>query len=388
MLNLPGLCNGEIQSLSTTFGNPLMKKITFEIMQQPSQSTASPNGRLRWSPEETFLLLELLLEARRGQQLNSNKIRDIRDVLGGFIPTLSIKFPQRKWNVKAIENRFSWLKSTWQAFCAAEAIPGTTYNDETGMLQISKSSAKVIESIHKRYGSFVVAKPLPTNDNISRSEWAEIFLTDLPARDTTIDAHGYRGFAKAAGRGGQHFQERQEEAGGGTQDHNAGDDSAEEDLSDEDNLDPQPSRRHANNTSTLTVTPSNIARPAASSSRNACTTPTRSNGPPNRLERSLQPKRVMEQSSELPRVIPNVCRPRNDGSKEHIIIHQARSPYAVEIEKASRDCQLLFEDFGIPSMMKVILWLKEDTMNAPIWNSLSSKEAKIVLVETILSADS
>ncbi|KAG6044145.1 hypothetical protein E4U39_003676 [Claviceps sp. Clav50 group G5] len=362
-------------------------------MQQPSQSTASPNGRLRWSPEETLLLLELLLEARRGQQLNGNKIRDIRDVLGGFIPTLSTKFPHRKWNVKAIENRFSWLKSTWQAFCAAEAIPGTTYNDETGMLQISKSNAKVIEFVHKRYGNFVVAKPLPTNDNVSRSEWAEIFLTDLPARDTTIDAHDDQGFTKVAGAEGaeegegQHLQERQEEAGGGTQDNSAGDDSPEEDVSDEDNLDPQPSRRHANNTSTLTVTPSDIARPAVSSSRNAYTTPTRSNGPPNRLERSLQPKRVMEQSSELPRVMSNVCRPRNEGSKEHIIIHQARSPYAVEIEKASRDCQLLFEDFGIPTMMKVILWLKEDTMNAPIWNSLSSKEAKIVLVETILGAE-
>ncbi|KAG5914992.1 hypothetical protein E4U61_005127 [Claviceps capensis] len=362
-------------------------------MPQPSQSTASPNGRLRWSPEETFLLLELLLEARRGQQLNSNRIRDIRDILRGFIPTLSTRFPHRKWNMKAIENRFSWLKSTWQAFCAAKAIPGTTYNDETGMLQISKSSAKVLESVHKRYGSFVVAKPLPTNNNVSRSEWAEIFLTDLPARDTTIDARDYRGFPKAAEAQaaeegeGQPSQEGQEEAGGGTQDNNAGDDSPEEDVSDEEFLDLQPSRRDANNTSTPTVTPSNIARPAASSSRNTYTTPTPSHGPPNRLTRSLQQKRIVGQSSELSKAISNVCGPRNKGPQEHIIIHQARSPQAEEIEKASKDCQLLFEDFGIPLMMKVILWLKEDTMNAPIWNSLSSKEAKIVLVETILGAE-
>ncbi|KAG5935136.1 hypothetical protein E4U59_005802 [Claviceps monticola] len=362
-------------------------------MPQPSQTTASPNGRLRWSSEETFLLLELLLEARRGQQLNSNKIRHIRHVLRGFIPIMSTEFPHRQWNLKAIENRFSWLKRTWQAFCAAEAIPGTTYNDETGMLQISKSSAKVLESVHKRYGTFVVVKPLPTNDNVSRSEWAEIFLTDPSARDTTIDVRNYRGFLKAAEAEaaeegeGPSFQEGQEEAGGGAQDNNAGDDSPEEDVFDEDDLDLQPSCRNAKKTSTPTVTPPNIARPAASSSRNTYITPIPSHAPPNRLTRSLQQNRIMGQSSELSKATSNVCGPRNQGPEEHIIIHQARSPQVEEIEKASKDCQLLFEDFGIPIMMKVILWLKEDTMNAPIWNSLSSKEAKIVLVETILGAE-
>ncbi|KAG6313239.1 hypothetical protein E4U22_001125 [Claviceps purpurea] len=362
-------------------------------MHEPSQSTASPNGRHRWSSEETFLFLELLLEARRGQQLNGNRIRDIRDVLESFIPTLSTRFPNRQWNMKAIENRYAWLKGTWQAFCAAEAIPGTTYNEETGMLQINKSSAKVLESEHKRYGSFVAAKPLPTNDNVTRSEWAEIFLTNLPARDTTIDAYNYRGFSKpaeaeAAEEGeGQTSQEGQGEAWGGTQDNNAGDESLEEDTSDEDNLDLQPSRRNVNNTRIPTVKPSNIARPAASSSRNTYTTPKPSHGPPNRFARSLPQNRIMEQSSELSQVLSNVRGPRHEGRQEHIIIHQARSPQAEEMEKASKDCQLLFEDFGIPTMMKVILWLKEDTMNAPIWNSLSSKEAKIVLVETILGAE-
>ncbi|KAG6112024.1 hypothetical protein E4U13_004497 [Claviceps humidiphila] len=362
-------------------------------MHEPSQSTASPNGRHRWSAEETFLFLELLLEARRCQHLNSNRIRDIRDVLESFIPTLSTRFPNRQWNMKVIENRFAWLKGTWQAFCAAAAIPGTTFNEETGMLQINKASAKVLESGHKRYGSFVVAKPLPTNDNVTRSEWAEIFLTDLPARDTTFDSHHYRGFSKPAEAEateegeGQPSQEGQEEAWGGTQDNNAGDESPEEDTSDEDILDLQPSRRNANNTRIPTVKPSNIARPAASSSRNTYTTPKPLHGLPNRFARSLPQNRIMEQSSELSQVLSNVRGPRHGGRQEHIIIHQARSPHAEEIEKASKDCQLLFEDFGIPTMMKVILWLKEDTMNAPIWNSLSSKEAKIVLVETILGAE-
>ncbi|KAG6034469.1 hypothetical protein E4U19_005660 [Claviceps sp. Clav32 group G5] len=350
-------------------------------MPQPSQYMASPIDRSRWSPEETLLLLELLLEARRDQQLTHDKTGVARDVFKSFVPTFSTEFPLRQWNVKIIENRFFWLKGTWRAFRAAEATSGTTYNHATGMLQMSKQSAQMIESVHKRFGRYVITKPLPTNDSISLSEWGEIFSTDPPAVDTTIDAHDDQGFARAAKA---LLREGQGEAGGGTQDNNAGDGSPEEDVSDEDSLDLQPSPRNANSP---TLTPPSIARPAASSSRNTPATSTPPNGQPNRLSRTLQQKRITAQSSELSQVISHVFGPGNEGLRGHIIIQQARSPFAVEIEKASKDCQLLFEEFGIPTMMKVILWLKEDTMNPPIWNSLSSKEAKIVLIETILGVE-
>ncbi|KAG6189189.1 hypothetical protein E4U27_006737 [Claviceps purpurea] len=275
-------------------------------MPPPSNPTASPIAyRFRWSTEETLLLLELLLEARRDQQFNNERISTVRDVLRGFVPIFSSEFPHRQWNVKAIENRWIWLRCIWQAFRAAEARPGTTYNDLSGMLQMSKQSAAVIESIHKRHGRYVITKRLPTNDNISRSEWEEIFSTPL-----------------------------------------------------------------------------SVARPAASSSRNTPATPTPSNGPPNRSSRSLQQERIMAQSSELSQIISNVLGP---GPREHII--HARAPGADDIEKASKDCQLLFEEFGIHNMVKVIMWLNENAMNPPIWNSLCSKEAKMVLIETILGVE-
>ncbi|KAG6129637.1 hypothetical protein E4U28_007732 [Claviceps purpurea] len=290
-------------------------------MPSPSNSTASPIAyRFRWSTEETLLLLELLLEARRDQQFNNERISTVRDVLRGFVPIFSSEFPHRQWNVKAIENRWIWLRCIWQAFRAAEARPGTTYNDLSGMLQMSKQSAAVIESIHKRHGRYVITKRLPTNDNISRSEWEEIFSTPLSVA--------------------------------------------------------RPAASSSRNT------PSSIARSVASSSRNTPATPTPSNGPPNRSSRSLQQERIMAQSSELSQIISNVLGP---GPREHII--HARAPGADDIEKASKDCQLLFEEFGIHNMVKVIMWLNENAMNPPIWNSLCSKEAKMVLIETILGVE-
>ncbi|KAG6285295.1 hypothetical protein E4U09_007355 [Claviceps aff. purpurea] len=290
-------------------------------MPPPSNPTASPIAhRSRWSTEETLLLLELLLEARRDQQFNNERISTVRDVLRGFVPIFSSEFPHRQWNVKAIENRWIWLRGIWQAFRAAEARPGTTYNDWSGMLQMSKQSAAVIESIHKLYGRYVITKRLPTNDNISRSEWEEIFSTPLSVA--------------------------------------------------------RPAASSSRNT------PSSIARSVASSSRNTPATPTPSNGPPNRSSRSLQQERIMAQSSELSQIISNVLGP---GPRERII--HPRAPGADDIEKASKDCQLLFEEFGIHNMVKVIMWLKENAMNPPIWNSLSSKEAKMVLIETILGVE-
>ncbi|KAG6061687.1 hypothetical protein E4U17_000442 [Claviceps sp. LM77 group G4] len=131
----------------------------------------------------------------------------------------------------------------------------------------------------------------------------EIFFTDLPAGNTIIiDAYDDQGFAKAteavAAKEGnieegeertlQEGQEDRGETGGGTQDNNAGNGSPEEDVSDEDSLELQPSRRNANATTSLT--PPSIARLAASSSRNTPATSTPPNGQPNRLSRTLTTK--------------------------------------------------------------------------------------------------
>ncbi|KAG6109546.1 hypothetical protein E4U13_005787 [Claviceps humidiphila] len=349
----------------------------------------------RWSLKETLLLLELLLQARRDHLLDSDKVSVLREVLENFIPTFSTEYPRRKWTAKILENRVTYLKNTWRAFRAAETRSGTTYHEDTGMLQMSKQSADYIVSVYKRYGKIVVTKPLPVSDSMSPSEWGEIFFTDPPAGKTVIGADDDEGFANAAREdageeGGQSTEQGQEDAE--TQDNDAGDESPEEDSSDEDLLDLRPSPPRANTStpapsrttpapSRTTPAPSTTARPAARSSRNTPATPAPPTGQPNRMSRSLQQKRIEAQSSELSQVISNVFGSGIGGTKKHEI--SARSPGADDFEKASKDCQLLFEEFGVRTMMKVIKWLKEDPMNAPMWNSLSSKEAKIVAIEDI-----
>ncbi|KAG5960589.1 hypothetical protein E4U58_004629 [Claviceps cyperi] len=73
-------------------------------MSQPSKSATS-----RWSDEETLLLLELLLQARRDKQLNNDKLSVVRDVLKGFIPTFAAEYPRRQWTLRILENRVSYF---------------------------------------------------------------------------------------------------------------------------------------------------------------------------------------------------------------------------------------------------------------------------------------
>lgn len=222
----------------------LHKNITFDTISQPSKSVTS-----RWCHEETLLLLELLLQARRDQQLNNDKLSVVRDVLKVFIPTFSAEHPLRQWTLKILENRFSYLKNIWRAFRAAEARSGTTYHADTGMLEMSKQSVDFIVSVHKRYVKHVVSKPLPVNGNISPIEWGEIFRQDRPAMKNVLAADDDEGFKRAAAaeeedveeegteeeeeRSTQKDQEGQEEVGGGTQDNNADDESPDQDVSDE-----------------------------------------------------------------------------------------------------------------------------------------------------------
>ncbi|KAG5988180.1 hypothetical protein E4U52_006833 [Claviceps spartinae] len=195
---------------------------------------------------------------------------------------------------------------------------------------------------------------------MSPSEWGEIFLQTLqPGKLLLVPmmmkaSHAAREAAEeetpAAGKeapaaeeeGGRSTEQGQEDAG--TQDNDAGDEGPEEEDSDEDILDLRPSPTRAN---TSTPAPS---RPAARSSRNTPATPAppngRPNGQPNRMSRSLQQKRIEAQSSELSQVISNVFGPGMGGTKKHEI--SARSPGADDFEKASKDCQLLFEEFGRP----------------------------------------
>lgn len=85
----------------------------------------------------------------------------VRDVFKGFIPTFSAEFLHREWNAKAIENRFLWLKGLGELRARQRLDPALhTYHDETGRLQMSKKSTEIIESVHKRFGRYVITKPL------------------------------------------------------------------------------------------------------------------------------------------------------------------------------------------------------------------------------------
>ncbi|KAG6034470.1 hypothetical protein E4U19_005661 [Claviceps sp. Clav32 group G5] len=90
---------------------------------------------------------------------------------------------------------------------------------------VDDPSSRVTSPVPKHFGRYAITKHLPTNDNVSPSEWWEIFFTDLPAGDTIIiDAHDDQGFAKATEKGKlkkernelfrkvRKIEERQEEA--------------------------------------------------------------------------------------------------------------------------------------------------------------------------------
>ncbi|SPJ73829.1 uncharacterized protein FTOL_03559 [Fusarium torulosum] len=57
---------------------------------------------------------------------------------------------------------------------------------------------------------------------------------------------------------------------------------------------------------------------------------------------------------------------------------------AEDLETAIKDCTQLFtESHGVPFVIKVTHWLREDPLNAVVWNSLKEKELKEAFVESL-----
>ncbi|KAG6086289.1 hypothetical protein E4U33_006787 [Claviceps sp. LM78 group G4] len=131
--------------------------------------------------------------------LDIDKKSALKETFKSFIPALHRDFGHREWTLNAIENQYTYLKLVWRAFRAAETRSGTTYDEETGQLHMSDQTIEFIEDVHGRHGRAITTKPLPINDSITATQWAEIFASDIPAGDDVLAADDDEGF-KAAER--------------------------------------------------------------------------------------------------------------------------------------------------------------------------------------------
>lgn len=84
--------------------------------------------------------------------------------------------------------------------------------------------------------------------------------------------------------------------------------------------------------------------------------------------------------AELSRAVTaSLSRPR-----EHVITHIYEKVDAEDFQKAVRDCCSLTEERGMDYVIRIVKWLREDPMNAILWNALPSKEARDAWLAHIL----
>lgn len=117
---------------------PLDRAVRFEamtIMAQPIESM----GSQRWTRHQQLRFLALLLEAGHNGLLNSSKSTILKSTLEGF-PRLETDFPQRRWTVKMLDNKYRELLKYWRVFKEAERPSGATYNPETGRIAMNKAN--------------------------------------------------------------------------------------------------------------------------------------------------------------------------------------------------------------------------------------------------------
>ena len=111
-------------------------------------ASTQPHNHQRWTRLQTLLLLELLLEAKRDEHLNSSKSAVLKPVIKGFIPDLEKEFPNRQWDYEMLDNKFRRLRDYWRVFRDAEKPSGAVYNPDTGKIEMSKANEDAIVAKH------------------------------------------------------------------------------------------------------------------------------------------------------------------------------------------------------------------------------------------------
>lgn len=355
-----------------------MSQITEDLSQSDSQRTSN-----RWSSSQTLSLLGLLLEARREGRLNSIKKTSLRLAFKYLLVQLQTLHPERHWELKTVENKYQDVKNFWRVFREADGTSGTTYDADTGRLKMSKQNETMIIERHHPYGRRVVANGLLIGEGVTYETWEEIFSNDPTAGHYILEVIDDEGFA-AQSRGSRSLEEDvtthspfdEEEEEGDLPTYPSFPDEEDEEGVEEIVPMTQPSRRSASRRSasvrSASVRSPSVRSPSVRSpSSQGSGTPARSIARGRKREERVEKE---EEKGPLDRLAAALA-DRNSKPREHIIITKpAVSPEAIEI--AFKDAYALADEYGIDFSFEVVDWIGKDPINALMWNSLPSKEAK------------
>ncbi|KAI7762989.1 hypothetical protein LZL87_011132 [Fusarium oxysporum] len=169
--------------LSTPTPLPNRPRVVWPSL-QPDASSQPPSSQStsnRWSSEQHFLYMELLLEAKRDQRLNSKKKAVLKPVFESFIAPLEEAFPAIKWDYRRVESRFTVVRDNYRVYQDMVNMTGSTEITEEGRVTISRQQETDLEQLYPRAAARVIKDGLGVDEHITIDVWHEIFSNDRPA---------------------------------------------------------------------------------------------------------------------------------------------------------------------------------------------------------------
>ncbi|KAG5764858.1 hypothetical protein H9Q73_014358, partial [Fusarium xylarioides] len=355
-----------------------------------SQLPSSQSTSNRWTSEQHFLLMDLLLEARQSEKLNSRKKAVLKPVFESFIAPLEEAFPAIKWDYRRVESRYVVLRDNYRVYQEMLDMTGRTEIAEEGRVRISRQQESDLKQKYPRAAARVLKDGLGVDDHITIDAWHEIFSNDRPAGRFITEAadddafRRHEGMPPPATRNASDDGTEQEEVRdrwpAEANSEQGGDELAEEEpeverptqasqqVHDDEGVEEAPPLPSSGPSQT----------PAASSRKRTAATPIA----PNEVipfPRRKKKKTMRESGGDIDD-LKELFLQSQSSTHNHII--SPRPVGAEDLQGAIRDCtQLFMEDRGVDFVMKVTNWLRQDINNALVWMSFDKKEMKEALAD-------
>ncbi|KAG5786547.1 hypothetical protein H9Q69_014363 [Fusarium xylarioides] len=361
---------------------------------QPPSSSQLPSSQStsnRWTSQQHFLFMDLLLAAKRAQKLNSKKKAVLKPVFESFIAPLEEAFPTIKWDYRRVESRFTVIRDNYRVYQEMANMTGSTEIAEEGRVTISRQQQADLRQMYPRAAARVIKDGIGVDEHITVDRWHEIFSNDRPAGRFITEAGNDDAFARHQGMPPPTV-ERAVSSGGSEQEAvrnrypaEANSEPSGDELPEEVPVEEQATQASQQVDDDEVDEPLPIPSPGPSQTpvtgrrKRTAATPI----PPNEVipfPRSKKKKTARGSGGDIDD-LKELFMKSQSSTHNHVI--SPRPVGAEDLQGAIRDCTELFmEDRGVDFVMRVTKWLQSDISNALVWNSFKNREVKEALADS------
>lgn len=137
-----------------------------------SSPLASRSSIVRFTRPLTKRFMEIMAECKAEGLLNPTNSKQWGPVWEKLVSTLSSEYPHLRWSKKVVSNKYSTEKKRYSRFITFLARSGTSYDEESGLVQ---GSDEAFEAMMRRYpdSGWLRSTPLGDRDVYDDVFWRE-----------------------------------------------------------------------------------------------------------------------------------------------------------------------------------------------------------------------